>query len=195
MAGTLVLRPWQGKCQERGLENLVCLNDLSVDSLILSCQPPFLPLEQRRREGSWFLYTWHFHKMDSLPPLKEGQGWKGACKLRDMLGIRPLPSFKRLPSLAPYKLLGAYQVFNDLLDALSGCLHTFLGTLESHFVTLCARSREANHHPTILLGDFPQDLASSNNKMTVVFGIHQHVVFHHIVLQHGDKRKKVKDQR
>lgn len=199
-----------GKCQERGgpsslqsgLENPVCLCDLSVDSLTHTVNL-LSSLWSRGggkaagscTHGTFTKWTAKLLLTGSLHPLKEGQGWEGACKLRDMLGARPLPSFEWLPGLAPYKLLGAYQVFNDLLDALSGRLHTFLGTLESHFVTLCARPREANHHPTVLLGDFPQDLASSNNKMTVVLGVHQHVVFHHIILQHGDKRKKVKDQR
>lgn len=110
--------------------------------------------------------------------------------MRDMLGARPFPNIEWLPGLAPYKLLDAYQVFNDLLDALSGRLYTFLGTLESHFVTLCARPWETNHHPTVLLGDFPQDLASSNNKMTVVLGVHQHVVFYHIILHIKTRERK-----
>lgn len=116
------------------------------------------------------LFVWEFNLNIIVPSDLLDSGTFGAHdRAMEFLGYGTL-----------YGHLG-FQVFDDLLDALSGCLHTFLGTLESHFVTLCARPWEANHHPTVLLGDFPQDLASSNNKMTVVLGVHQHVVFYHII--------------
>lgn len=130
-------------------------------------------------------------------PLPLG-GAGGGRSLRDAhppsgrrLNTRPLAlPRERPPALGPGtlpSLPGAHQVLDDLLDALLGCLHAVLGPLEGDLVALRAGAWEANHHAAVLLSDLAQNLASPDDKVTVVLGVHQHVVFNHVVLRRCEK--------
>lgn len=81
---------------------------------------------------------------------------------------------------------GTYQVLNDLLDALLGCLHTVLGSLEGDFVALGARAGEADHHTTVLISDLTQNLPPPDDEVAVVLGVNHHGVFNHIILPTDD---------
>ena len=84
-------------------------------------------------------------------------------------------------------MVSTNQVLNNLLHALLGCLHTFLGSFEGDLFALRTRAREAHHHATILVSQVPEDLPTTSHKVAMVLGVNDHRVLNDIVLSEISK--------